>query len=326
MFKEVYKKVIYLRHRYMFIFFTLLFFLSACGDNGADVETQHVDLTHRVNKAEIENQRNINRSEETFYFGFDSRASVRQDAAQYLPFLDYLSTATGYVFKLHFTPKGSRLVDEFGNNTVQFAAIGALGFIEAKSLFNAVPLVRGLNQQDKAAYRSFFVVKPDSHISSVTEMKGQRLAFGSISSTQGHLIPRIILKEQGLTLSDFKTVNYTGSHANCAETVMAGGADICGMQDTLASSYEKQGRLKIIYRSNFYPSSGIAANNQVPEEVRQKVKTALLNFKPNGQHAELLYQWEKTEMPHGFILAQDEDYVELARWASFFGFINLEHE
>ena len=316
---ESYKSLIHL-----VIYFGILFFLSACAENGADIEIENVDLTHRINDADIEKQPPLQRSADTFYVGFDRRGSIQGDAKQYLPFLDYLSSATGLKFKLHFTPKDSQLVDELGNNVIQFAATGALGFIEAKSLFNAIPLVRGLNEQDKAAYRSFFVVRADSYISTVGEMKGQRLAFGSRSSTQGHLIPRIILKKEGLTLSDFKSVGYTGSHINCAETVITNGADICGMQDTLAESYENKRQLKVIHKSGFYPSSGIVANQQVPGDVIQKVTAALLDFKPLGQHADRLYQWEKTEMPNGFVLAEDKDYIELAKWADFFGFIDLE--
>ena len=319
MFDKSYKYLIHL-----VIFFGILFFLSACAENGADIETENVDLTHRIKDADIEKKPQHHHSIDTFYFGFDRRGSLQEDAKQYLPFLDYLSSATGLKFKLHFTPKDSQLVDELGNGIVQFAAIGALGFIEAESLFNAIPLVRGLNEQDKAAYRSFFVVRADSQISTVEEMKGQRLALGSRSSTQGHLIPRIILKEEGLTLSDFKKVSYTGSHMNCAETVITNGADICGMQDTLAASYENKGQLKIIHKSEFYPSSGIVANQQVAGDVIQKVTAALLDFKPLGQHASRLYQWEKTEMPNGFVLAEEKDYLELAKWADFFGFIDLE--
>ena len=324
MFNKSYRYAIHVRHIHLVIIFVALFFLSACAESGGDIEADNVDLTHRVNDAGIKKQPQSHRSADTFYFGFDRRGSIQEDAKQYLPFLDYLSTATGLTFKLHFTPEDTQLVDELGHDVVQFAATGALGFIEAKSLFNAIPLVRGLNEQDKAAYRSFFVVRADSHMSTMADIKGQRLAFGSKSSTQGHLVPRIILKEEGLTLSDFKRASYTGSHINCAETVITDGADICGMQDTLATAYEKKGQIKVIHKSEFYPSSGIVANKQVADDVIQKVTAALLDFKPLGQHAAGLYHWEKTEMPHGFVLAEEKDYVELAKWADFFGFIDLE--
>lgn len=299
--------------------------LSSC-DSSIDGDVQYVDLDNRLSSESIESKSAITPTKDTFYFGFDRRNSAQEDAAQYLPFLDYLSRTTGYNFKLHFTPQNKRLVDELGDNTVQFAAMGAMGFIEARALFDVIPLARGLNEQDKAEYQSFFVVKPNSKIKVLADIKGHHLALGNRASTQGHLIPRVIIKEQGLSLSDLKRISYTGSHANCIETVLREEADVCGVQDTLAMNYAKQGKLRIIHKSAFYPSSGISANHQVSNDVINKVKVALLEFDPLGKDSSSLYHWDKTEMPHGFTAANNEDYTELQKWAITFGFIHLDEK
>ena len=36
----------------------------------------------------------------------------------------------------------------------------------------------------------------------VEQLRGRRFAFGSVSSTQGHLIPRIVMLEHGIRLAD----------------------------------------------------------------------------------------------------------------------------
>lgn len=297
--------------------------LTSCGGSSSDSDVQHVSLQNRVSEKTINSLHVIEPPKDTFYFGFDRRNTAQEYAAQYLPFLEYLSQATGYHFKLHFTPQGTKLVDELGNNTVQFAAIGAMGFIEARALYDVSPLVRGLNEQDKAEYQSFVVVAPESKLRALAEIKGHRLALGNRNSTQGDLIPRVLIKEQGLSLSDFSSVRYTGSHANCAETILAGEADVCGMQDALATTYAEKGLLRILHKSAFFPSSGISVNKHVTEEVINNVKAALLNFKPLGKDAGALYNWDKTEMPHGFTVATNKDYSELEKWAVTFGFINL---
>ena len=96
------------------------------------------------------------------------------------------------------------------------------------------------------------------------------------------------------------------------------------MQDTLAVAMEEQGVLRILYTSDYYPSSGIVANKDVPPQVREKVRQALLNFDPKGRHKESLYHWDRTEMPNGFVATNEKDYQPLKEWMTKLGFLNPE--
>ncbi len=255
----------------------------------------------------------------SYTFGFDFRASPQEDAAQYLSFLRYLENATGYHFKLHFTAKNSSTVDELGDNKIQFAAMGSFGYLKAQSKYAVVMLARGLNQQNKAEYRSAFIVNPDSTIQTLQDIKGKKMAFGSSDSTQGYLIPRITLMENGISLQDLQSFGFTGSHQRCAEAIVDGQYDVCGMQDTLAKILAKQGMVRIIQFSAYYPSSGIVANDSIPQNVIQKVKQALLDFDPEGKHRHYLYHWQRTEMPKGFTRSNESDYTKLRQWVKQFG-------
>jgi phosphonate transport system substrate-binding protein len=260
--------------------------------------------------------------QQVYYFGFDLRASPQEDAAQYVPFLDYLARTTGYQFKLHFTPKNSTTADELGQNKTQFAAMGAGSFLNADIHYGARALVRGVNKLGKAEYRSFFVVRPNSPIKSITDIRGHSLAFGGKDSTQGHIIPRIVLKNNGVKLEDLSKYTYTGSHQNCAEAVVSGKFEVCSMQDQLAQKLAAQGQLRIIHKSAYYPSSGIVANRFVDNDVVEKVRQALLDFEPTGKDSEEMYHWDRTEMPHGFTTAKNTDYDYLRRGTIELGLIS----
>ena len=77
----------------------------------------------------------------------------------------------------------------------------------------------------------------------------------------------------------------------------------------------KAGRLRAFYTSEYYPSSGIAATPGLDPEVVSEIRQALLDFDPLGEHAEGLYNWERTEMPQGFVAASAQDYLDLETWA-----------
>lgn len=302
-----------LKMKYFPIFISILMLgVVACTDQqNADIN----QLDERVDSKQLhQGENNSNTSKHSYYFGFDLRSSPQEDAKQYLPFLKYLSTATGYEFKLRFTPKDGKIVDDLGKGAIQFAAIGATSYIQASRQYGVIPLVRGLNVENKAEYRSYLVVAKNSKIHKLSDLYGKRMAFGSSTSTQGHLIPRIIMARSEITLEDFENYSFTGSHQNCANAVITGKADVCGMQDTMAENLVREGKLKIFMKSGYFPSSGIVAAKGLPEEVIHKVKQALLHFQPQGKDAQGLYHWDRTEMVNGFKSAKDSDYNELREW------------
>lgn len=251
---------------------------------------------------------------DTIIFGFDLRSTPQEDARQYLPFLNYLEQNTGYKFKLRFTPEDGKIIDDLGNGIVHLAAIGAASYIKARENYNVIPLVRGLNRQGRAEYRSMLVVRPDSPINSINDLYGTKFAFGSKTSTQGHLIPRIILSQHGMGLNDFESHVFSASHQKCADAVISGRVHVCGLQDTMAADLAERKLLRILFTSNYFPSSGIVANGQLDKAILAKIKMALLLFDPTGTHRRGLYNWDKTEMPRGFVEAADQDYEELSSW------------
>jgi len=305
------------------ILISIPFLLSSCD---SDNQVAKYDLDDRVEQTQTQGKHTHRKTENALIFGFDLRASPQEDARQYLPFLKYLERETGYKFKLHFTPTHKDIVDDIGKNYVQFAALGAVSFLQANEQYGVIPLVRGVNLEGKAEYQSVFVVAPQSKVKTITDIKGRRLAFGSRTSTQGHLIPRIVLSKKNINLDKLASSIYTGSHLNCANSVISNKSDVCSMQDTMAKVMVNQGLLRIVHTSNYYPSSGIAANCDVPAEIVDKVKQALLNFKPQGKDKKGLYNWERTEMPLGFTMANIDDYRELRKWSTQLGFIQATKE
>ena len=293
-------------------------------------ERLQIDLNNTLSvdeiNRELEKRPRPERQEETFYFGFDLRSGPLEDARQYLPFLNYLNRTTGYRFKLRFMPDDVSITDALGSGEIHFAAIGAVSFVLAHEKYGVVSLARGINSLGKSEYQSIIVVSPDSQIQNVSDLRGKRFAFGSTTSTQGHLIPRIILAEQGLSLDDFSNFSYTGSHRDCANTVIMGTFDACGMQDTLARSMADEGLVKILHTSSYYPSSGVSANKDVSRTALDKVRQALLDFDPQGRDSESLHDWQKTEMPRGFEASDPTDYSDLQRWLIDLGIMNKTGE
>ena len=72
----------------------------------------------------------------------------------------------------------------------------------------AVPLLRGW-RKGVGEYHSIILVRKDSGITSVEDLKGKMIAFSEQKSTTGHFLPETYLVTSGLTLSEQTAPNAT---------------------------------------------------------------------------------------------------------------------
>ncbi len=293
----------------------ILFSLSACTTNEP---AAHVRLNTNLIPGQII-WPTPTETAPSFTFGFDRRLEPTEDVRIYGPLLAYLERTTGFRYTLHVTPIDGDIVTEIGQHQVDFAAVGILSYLQAHERYGARMLVRGVADTGKSVYRAAIVTRANGSIASVADLVGHSFAFGAATSTQGYLIPRLMMEEAGINLPQLRAYQFTGSHAETANAVISGRADAGGMQDTLAQAMAARGLLRIVAWSDYYPSSGIVAGTHMPSAVVDAVTKALLDFDPLGRDKAALYHWERTEMPRGFSPSSDEDYAELRGWAEKYG-------
>jgi phosphonate transport system substrate-binding protein len=76
-------------------------------------------------------------------------------------------------------------------------------------------------------FTSVFIVPADSSLKTLSELKGKTIAFGSPSSTSGHLMPRYFLMQAGINPDkDFKNIAFSGAHDATVAFVASGKADV----------------------------------------------------------------------------------------------------
>lgn len=237
--------------------------------------------------------------------------------------LALLAERTGLTFRLHSTAEQGDVVGDLCSGEIDFAIVGTVSYLQANDRCGARILVRGVNDQGEDTYRAAIIVSSDSPVDGEEDLRGKTFAFGAASSTQGHLIPRLMLQRAGVTLEDLATYTFTGSHTETARAVTAGSFDAGGVQDTLAFELEGRGLIRILALSDPYPSSGIVASPEVPEETVEIIRSALLALDTTGADSGRLYHWERSEMPWGFVPATDSEYDELRRIAREVGLLDV---
>ncbi|HEX5802712.1 MAG TPA: putative selenate ABC transporter substrate-binding protein [Azospira sp.] len=143
---------------------------------------------------------------------------------KFAPLGKYLEQETG--MKVSFVPVSdyAAVVESLATKKLDLAWLGGFTFVQAKIRTNgtAIPIVQ---REEDAKFTSKFVTA-DPAIKSFADLKGKTFAFGSPSSTSGHLMPRYFLQQAGVSADkDFRNVAFSGAHDATVAFVAAGKAD-----------------------------------------------------------------------------------------------------
>ena len=143
-------------------------------------------------------------------------------ARKYQPMVTYLESKLGVkVTYIPVTDYGAA-VSAMVAGKIDFAWLGGFTHVQARVLSGAKPVVmRDIDRK----FRSVFIAGTDSGIQKLEDFKGKSFAFGSKSSTSGHLMPRHFLISQ-LKMNpetDFSTSPvYSGAHDATVKLVESG--------------------------------------------------------------------------------------------------------
>ena len=112
---------------------------------------------------------------------------------KYEPMVSYLEQQLGT--KVEYVPVTDygAAVQALEAGKVDFAWLGGFTHVQARVMSGAVPLCQRDIDRD---FKSVFIANTKSQIKTVADMKGKTFAFGSKSSTSGHLMPRHFLIDE----------------------------------------------------------------------------------------------------------------------------------
>jgi len=243
----------------------------------------------------------------TVRFGVIPRFNPHVTYEYYQPLMDYLSRNTPYRFELRLGRTYMDTIEDLRKGATDVAYLGGATYAIARHRFGARALVKPRNAKGGTTYRCFIVVRKDSAVRTIQDLRGKSVAFGARRATTGSLIPSYMLFGSGVTPNHLKVVKNLHNHEEVAKAVLKGIYDAGAVKDVVAWKYEAQG-LRIIAESGELPNAPIAAGPSLPKDAEVAMVKALLSIDGNSLEGKAtLSQWGP-ELQHGFVPARGEEY------------------
>lgn len=161
---------------------------------------------------------------------------------------------------------------------VDFVLAGPAEYVVMQKRANA-SVVAGLYRPD---YYSLIVVKADSPIFSVRELKGKRVGMGPVGSTSRHLGPIQLLADSGL--DPLKDTGITNTNLRLAwEGLKKGDLEAVGMGRSDLENFlskeaqEQRNAYRILVRGGDLPNDLLMAGEHVPARTIEKLRTAIVD-------------------------------------------------
>ena len=124
------------------------------------------------------------------------------------PFQKALEARTGLKLAFFAVTNRTAAVEAMNAKRVDLVFTGPAEYVVFRTRTNAVPVI-ALQRTD---YYANVVVRADSGITDIAELKGKKVAFGSIGSTSRHLGPMQVLADQGLNpREDFQATHVSAN-------------------------------------------------------------------------------------------------------------------
>lgn len=209
---------------------------------------------------------------------------------RYTPFVQYLARELGTKVTLRIANDYAAIIEGQRAGNIHIASYGPASFARARMTgAKTDAFAIETNLDGTKGYHSVFYVKKDSPYQKVEDLKGKNLGLVDPNSTSGNNVPRFALNGMKIEPETFfSKVVYTGSHENAIIALQQGTVDIAAnwWNDEQESNLQRMARknmakaedFRIIYKSDQIVNSPMAYLTDLPEELKAKIRDAVLNI------------------------------------------------
>ena len=199
---------------------------------------------------------------------------------------DCLNKMTGLNYTIQTGTSYAAAIEAMGAGKAQVGFLNTFSILAAQAKYGIIPALINLRNystndldKDKALggqlepfYKGQFIAGASTGIKTLADLKGKTFCFVDPLSTSGYIVPRIILKANGIDPdTDFKATQNAGSHPNVAIAVYKGDCDAGVTYINVLT--DKSANLAATYPDITTKVVVFAVTDRIPNDGVQYIKT-----------------------------------------------------
>ena len=166
------------------------------------------------------------------------------------------------------------VVEGLGTGTIDFALIPPFAYILANKKNGSEALLTSIGKNDEPGYYSVLLVRTDSGIEKVEDLKGKKVAFVDPSSTSGYIFPAVILMDHGINIEQDITYQFAGGHDKALQLLINGDVDAIGTYESAVTKFAKEfpevaKKVKVLQKSDLIPGITLVVSSKVDDAIKR---------------------------------------------------------
>ncbi len=226
-------------------------------------------------------------AEQPLILGIHPYLASSELVRRFTPLANYLSGALKRPVTIELSNSYGTHIQKIGNDMVHIAFMGPASYVIMTEQFGKKPILAGLESNGKKTFHGVIVTNKDSRITSLRQLKGKRFAFGDPDSTMGHLVPRYMLRKEGVDVKDLRSHMFLANHDNIALSVLAGNFDAGAVKNEIFLKYQAEGLRPIAFTPEI-SDHVFVASSLLPKQTVEAIRRALLGLKDRKEGKQIL--------------------------------------
>jgi len=250
------------------------------------------------------------RGDEPLRLGVHPYLPATELVKRFTPMAKYLEEALGRPVEVVISRNYEEHIDRVGKGEVDIAYMGPASYVLLVERYGKRPILARQEVQGQDTFRGVIIVRKESPLRELSELRGKRFAFGDPDSTMSHLVPRHMLIEAGVDAEDLAGYKFLKGHHNVALGVLLGDFDAGAVKEEVFYEYEERG-LRALRWTPEISDRLFVASPKLPRETVKALREAMFRLKdsPRGRAVMAAIKEEITDLVPG----RDEDYENLRR-------------
>lgn len=241
-------------------------------------------VTAIISGCQSTNTNSVKKETQVLRIGTVPAEDAEKTREEYKTMGAYLEKKLGVKTEVFVASDYTGVIEAMRAGKVDLVYYGPLSYVLATEKANAEAFAKEYIKGSGSMYEAYIITHPDSGINQISDLKGKSFAFVDPASTGGYIIPRLAMVKNGINPEqDLANMIYAGGHDATAMAVKNKKVDAAAIVKHKYDKMLKEGLftdkdVKIIHVSDPFPGAAWAWRKDLPEDLKAKVKEAIINI------------------------------------------------